>query len=183
MTRCAVAFDRAVVFLAGLALAALGCFLSAWRLGVVDVGAGAVRVAFAGEVDRPWWPWVSAAGGVVLALLGFWWLATHRWPRKAARVALVPRGRGLTADATSVADAAADALKSEAAVRKSSGTATIERGAPIITVSATVPARRGVQLGIAAADRIAGTVRFVIGDTVAVRTVLRIDSKSGPAVS
>lgn len=144
MTRRAVAFDRFATFLAGLSLVALGCCAVAWQTGVFGSTNSLLRLAFADDARRQWWPWAASALGIVFVAFGFRWLATHRWPRKAARVSLEPHASGLTADATSVANAAAAALESEAAIIKANGTTTVERGVPTMTLTVTVPARRGV---------------------------------------
>lgn len=182
MTRSAVAFDRIAVFLTGLGIAAVGVLAIAWERGYFGAGA-ALRVTVRQALSASWWTWAVAAAGVVLIVLGLRWLATHRWPRKASRVALAGPGAGLTADAASVAAAAADALEAESAVLKANGTATVDRGNPTVTLTATVPAHRGISVGIAAADRTAQTVGAMLGDTVAVRTVLRIATKHRSTVA
>jgi hypothetical protein len=115
-------------------------------------------------------------------MLGGRWLAAHRWPPKVSRVVLAPGQPELTADATSVADAAASALREQQGVVKARGTAVVDRGTPTVTLTVTVPARRGLGAGITAADRTANTVGAMLGDSVALRTVLRVDAKRGPAV-
>jgi hypothetical protein len=81
-----------------------------------------------------------------------------------------------------VAGAAADALQNEAGVVKARGTATFDRGAPTVTLTVTVPARHGLSAGSASADRTAETVGAMLGDSVAVRTVVRVDAKRRHAV-
>ncbi|HKV22146.1 MAG TPA: hypothetical protein VJR50_24195 [Mycobacterium sp.] len=181
MTRRAVAFDRFAAFLAGLALTAFGALVIVWQRGVFGKNV-AVDLTFSDALGRPWWPWASAGAGVVLVVLGLRWLATHRWPRKASRVALPGPGPNLTADASSVADAASAALKAEPAVLKASGTATLDRGTPTVTLTATVPAHRGLAAGVAAADRTAEAVGTMLGESVALRTVLHVDVKHGSVV-
>jgi hypothetical protein len=181
MTRRAVAFDRIAVFLAGLGLAAAGVLVIAWERGAFGAGA-TVRLSVGRALDASWWPWAVAGAGVVLVVLGLRWLATHRWPRKASRVALADPGAGLSADASSVAAAAGDALGAEPAVLKAGGAAVLDRGRSTVTLTATVPAHRGIGAGITAADTAAATVGTMLGDTVALRTVLRVDAKHGSAV-
>lgn len=180
MTRRAVAFDRVAVFVSGLGLTALGCLMVAWRRG--SVSPSGFQVTLATALSDPEWTWWSAGAGVLLVVVGLRWLATHHWPPRAGRVALPTQALKASADATSVADAAVAALAQDAAVVKCSGAATVERGVPTVTLTATVPARHGLDAGAAAADRVAETIAVMLGDTVAVRTVLRVDAKRGAIV-
>jgi hypothetical protein len=180
VSRAAVGFDRMATLFAGIALIVLGAAAVAWQRGVLAHG---TRVWFtpALEASRAdWWPWASAGVGVALILIGARWLASHRPARRASRVALrtpadsVPP---ITADTGSVAQAAAVAIRRDAAVLKAKGTATYERGVPTVTITATVHARRGLSAGVRAADDTAADVATMLGDGIAVRTVLRVDAK------
>lgn len=181
MTGRAIAFDRIATLVCGLGLFAFGGLLVAWQRGVVGAGA-AVQVMFVPYLEMAWWPWALGGTGIVLVLLGGRWLATHRWAPKASRVALVAGEPGLTADATSVADAAASSVKEQAGVVKAHGSATLDRGTPTVTLTVTVPARRGLRSGVEAADRAVQTAGAMLGGGVALRSVLRVDAKRGPAV-
>jgi len=181
MTRRAVVFDRIATFIAGLCLLALGGCVIAWQQGVFGTGA-AVRLMFAEDIESAWWSWALGAGGIVLVLLCARWIATHRWPPRVSRVALAAEHDGLTANAASVADAAANALQDQPGVVKARGSTTVDRGTPTVTLTVTVPAR-GLRAGAAVADRTAETVAAMLGVSVAVRTVLRVDAKRRHAVS
>lgn len=180
MTRLAVAFDRVATLLAGLALISLGVGAVAWQRGAL-VDGRSLSFAAAVEVTRTgWWSWASGGAGVLLIVLGARWLLTHRPARKASRVALRTPAASVpppTADAASVAHAAAIAIQRDPSVLKASGTATIERGTPTLTIRATVHARHGLHAGARAADETAGEVVAMLGDAVAVRTVLHVDTK------
>jgi hypothetical protein len=180
MTRAAIGFDRFATLFVGVALIALGGAAVAWQRGVLAHG----RVLWftpALEASRTdWWPWASAGVGVTLVLVGLRWLASHRPARRASRVALRTPADSVppvTADAGSVANAAAIAIRRDAAVLKAKGTATFERGVPTVTIAATVHARRGLGAGARAADDTAAEVAAMLGDGIAVRTVLRVDAK------
>jgi hypothetical protein len=181
MSRRAVGFDRVATFVAGLCLLASGCCGIAWQQGAFGADAS-LQLMVARYVEMPWWPWALGAAGVTLVVLGGRWIATHRWAPKASRVVLAADESGLTADATSVADAAATFLEEQSGVLKARGTATIDRGAPTVTLTMTVPARRGLRSGVEAADRAVTTAGVMLGGSVALRTVLRVDAKHGPAV-
>lgn len=178
MTRLAMAVDRIATLLAGAALIALGAGAVAWQRGDLVDGRS---LSFAVAVDATrtaWWPWALAAAGVVLILLGLRWLAAHRPARKASRVILRTPADSLppvTGDAASVAQAAAVAIRRDAAVLKASGTATVERGTPTVTVTATVRARQGLRAGARAADATAADIAVMLGESVATRTILRVD--------
>lgn len=181
MTRRAVAFDRFATFLVGALLLAIGCCVVAWQQGAFGADA-VVRLMIADDVESAWWPWALGLGGSALIVLGVRWIATHRWPPKVSRIALPSEQQGLTADATSVADAAGSALEEQAGVVKARGAATLDRGTPTVTLTVTVPARRGLRIGTTAADRTAETVGVMLGDSVALRTVCRVDAKRRTAV-
>jgi hypothetical protein len=97
-------------------------------------------------------------------------------------VALAAGQPDLTADATSVAAAAASSLKEQAGVLKARGTAAVDRGTPTVTLTVTVPARRGLRSAVEVSDNTMKTASAMLGGSVALRTVLRIDVKHGPAV-
>ncbi|MHA0285487.1 hypothetical protein ACXYX3_03435 [Mycobacterium sp. C3-094] len=180
MSRAAVAFDRVVTLLTGIAMVALGLAAVAWTRG--DLGAGrALTTPLAGWTSAPWWPWALGGAGVVLILAALRWLAAHRWPAKAARVD-VSGDATATADTTSVASAAADVLAADPAILKASGSATRNHGRPTVTLTVRVPARSGLSAAITAADDTARTAVAMLGGSVAIRTVLRVDAKAGTVV-
>ena len=82
MTRLAVAFDRVVVLLVGGVLVAAAVLTVAWQRGAIG-GGGRLRMVFLDVMTAPWWPWASAAVGVLLILVGLRWLLAHRGPAKA----------------------------------------------------------------------------------------------------
>jgi len=179
MNRKAVGFDRGVTLLVGLALVAAGLLVIAWRNGAL--GADRTLVAPTDAMSAAWWPWAVGGIGIVLILLALRWLAAHRWARRAGRVTLAGDAAS-TADATAVASAAADALGADPAVTKASGTAAVVQGRPTITLTARVPARNGLPAAVSAADEAARTAAVMLGDNVAVRTVLSVDTKAGAVV-
>lgn len=180
MSRMAVGVDRTITFLTGLSLLALGLGAVAWRNGAIGANRP-VQTRLTDWMSASWWPWAAGGAGVVLILLALRWLAAHRRAARAGRVSL-PGDDASTVDATSVASAAADALRADAAVTKASGTATLLRGRPTITLTARVPARYGLPAAVGAADEAARTAAVMLGDSVALRTVLHIDTKAGAVV-
>jgi hypothetical protein len=179
MTRRAVAVDRTLVFLLGIALAALGLAAVAWQRGVL-AGGRAVQTTAPEVVASTWWPWGSGAVGLVLILVGLRWLLAHHWPLKASRVTL-GGDDALTADPGAVASAAATALAAEPQIAKAHGAATVYRGTSTVTLTATVPARN-LRDGVRAADATAQTVAAMLGDTVAVRSIVKTSTRRAQRV-
>jgi hypothetical protein len=179
MNRKTVGFDRVVTLLVGLGLVAAGLAAIAWRSGAL--GAGRSLSVPTDVMSASWWPWAVGGAGAVLILLALRWLAAHRWAPRASRVTLTGDAAA-TADATSVASAAADTLGADPAVTKASGSAALLQGRPTLTLTARVPARNGLAAAVTAADEAARTAAVMLGDSVAVRTVLGVDPKAGAVV-
>lgn len=179
MTRRAVGFDRLMTLVAGLALIALGVFAMAWQRGLVG-GGRPLKLLITDTMANGWWPWASGAVGVVAVLAGVRWLLTHRPAPRARRVGLTGADRALTADATAVARAGAAVLGGQPGVLKAGGSATFEHGTPVVTLTVTVPAQRGLRPAIQAADDAARGVAEMLGDAVAVRSIVRVGTKSTP---
>lgn len=181
MTRAAVAFDRLVLFLVGAALVTLAVATVMWQRR--ELGGGReLRVIGLEYTATTWWPWASAVVGVLLVVVGARWLLSHRWPARAGDVALGRNASGLSADVSAAARAAADRLSEQPAVLKATGTAVVEHGRPTVTLTVTVPARRGLALVTGEVDDIAGTLSAMLGDTVAVRSVVRVKGTGRPVV-
>ena len=200
MTRAAVAFDRLVLFLVGAALVTLAVATVMWQRR--ELGGGReLRVIGLEYTATTWWPWASAVVGVLLVVVGARWLLSHRWPARAGDVALGRNASGLSADVSAAARAAADRLSEQPAVLKATGTAVVEPGLselragnlgrgravvpparPTVTLTVTVPARRGLALVTGEVDDIAGTLSAMLGDTVAVRSVVRVKGTGRPVV-
>lgn len=181
MTRRAELVDRLTVLLLGLGLAAVGLAAVSWRTRSDGATETLSMAPSLNAAAQPWWTWASGVAGVVLILLGLRWLAAHRRAAKPPPIRLeapgAPDNAILTADVTGVVDAATQALREEPAVLKANARATGERGTPTVTMDVTVAARQGLSSGVRAADDVAGALRDMLGDAVAVRTRLRVDTK------
>lgn len=177
MSRTAVGIDRAVALLLGLALIAVAVLGWAWHLGKLGT-VRALQTSPATEATHTWWwPWATGVFGVLALGIAIRWLIAHRPARRASRVVLEQSSEAITVDATSVADACAAALEANTSVLKARGSATMQRGVPTVTLTATVPARQGLRYGVAAADDAMRSAGAMLGDAVAIRTVLHTDPK------
>lgn len=182
MTRRAVIVDRIAALLLGIGLLASGLAAVAWQRGALWQARPLDLSAAAELTQTPWWPWASAAAGILLILLALRWLFSHHRAPKLTRLGLVD-GRttdnfGLTADASSVAQVAATTLAQHSNVIKATGRAAAEHGSPTITLTVTVAARSPLDTGVTTATDIVGTIAHMLGDTVSVRTVLRTDTRN-----
>lgn len=172
-----VLLDRVILAVVGVALAAGGVFAVRWARDPAFSGRPPIT-ALGAAAQQDWWPWASGGVGLVLIALGLRWLAAHRWAPRAGRVTLPADGTAsLTADVTSVAEAAADALADQPDVHGGSARATVERGGPTLTLTATVAARNALAAGARAGDDVAHTLAAMLGERVAVRTMVRVDAR------
>lgn len=173
MTRLAVAFDRVVVLLVGGALVAAAVLTVAWQRGAIG-GGGRLRMVFLDVMTAPWWPWASAAFGVLLILVGLRWLLAHRGPAKANSVVLAGDESALSANAAAAARAAAERLSLQHNVIKATGAAAIEHGHPVVTLNVTVPSRGGLPRISDDVDDVARTLDSMLGGAVDVRGVVSV---------
>jgi hypothetical protein len=177
MTRGALAFDRIMVLLIGVGLFALGLGAIAWQRGVLWQGQPLDLSALTALTGTSWWPWAQAAAGVLLVLVAVRWLLAHHQAPRLTRLPLSGEP-GLSADANAVAHAAADMLAQQPAVVKATGRAAAERDFPTVTLTVTVAARNPLDTVLTSTTDIARTMAAMLGDAVAVRTVVKVDPKA-----
>ena len=180
MTRGTVAVDRILVSLTGLTLIAAGVAAFMWSRGDLAAAQPLQVAAPVGDVESSWWPWSVGGIGLVLVLIGLWWLSAHRRTPRVRTITLADDGPdegALSADAASVASAAASALAQNALVHRASARSSIEKGEPTITLTAHIPPRRALRAVGDAADEVATTASAMLGDAVAIRTRIRVDGR------
>ena len=180
MTRGTVAVDRILVFLTGLLLIAAGVAAFMWSRGDLAAAQPLQVVVPVDDVQSSWWPWAVGAVGLVLVLIGLWWLSAHRRTPRVRSIALADTGPdegALSADAASVGSAAASALAQNPLVNKTSSRSSIEKGQPTITLTAHIPPRHALRAVGDAADEVATTAGVMLGDAVAIRTRIRVDGR------
>ncbi|MEH3078653.1 MAG: hypothetical protein PGN11_18655 [Quadrisphaera sp.] len=138
MSRKVAAFDRLAVFVAGVVLLAGGALVGAWALDLlaqVGVPDSAVpqRISTAGATDltgQGWWAYATAAGALVLGVVGLWWLAAHI-PHRGADPLRLPGSSAagaLTLDGGAAVAVAAQVIAEVPGVRSASGKMVSERG-------------------------------------------------------
>ena len=116
--------DRAATVLLGLVLIALAALLWEWRLDLTGLLDTEGEVAGVGSVvTSDWWPWVAAAVGLVLGVLGLLWLLAHlpRPTRGTTRLSASDATGRLEADHASLAKALAERWASLAPVTGTRG--------------------------------------------------------------
>jgi len=130
MSRSMVAVDRFVALVMGIALIAAGVFAVLWWRGAFPEAPSLDLAGVRGTLDQPWWPWVAGLVGALGVVLGLRWMLGHL-PDRGVGLLKLPgsssQGR-LSADAGSVATAAADVLEGVPGIRSSSGRVLRERG-------------------------------------------------------
>ena len=141
MSRRLLAGDRFAVGLVGLVLLALGLLAIDWSTGTVfslpdDLDASGVTDV----VTSGWWPWVGALAGIVLGLLGLWWMLSHTPGRgpSASRFSGSDQSGTLEVDLRSVAHRVADRLQDSGPFTAARGTTTVVKRRPLIEVRARV---------------------------------------------
>lgn len=170
MSRRVLGLDRLVALLAGIVLIALGAGIGAWGLDrLQDVWAAAptelhlqtAKDAFAAS----WWAWASGIAGVVLALLGLWWLLAHVPRRSTGPLRLDGSGKdgALRLDGDSAADVAAEVLAETPGVRSASGRVLRDRGEQIAQLDVTAEPTADLALLGREIDRVSAELRSVIG--------------------
>jgi hypothetical protein len=178
MRRFVTGVDRLGTLVLGLLLLAIGVGFLAWAVVQTDNATVLTAPGLVTAAASDWWPWATAAAGVVLVLLGMRWLLS-RGPAERPQPLTLPgsdRTGTLTADLKSLASAAADQLGRHPAVRSAKGSAIIDRGAPSIQLKATAFSAETLTAAVHAADDIATTATGMLGDAIVVRTRLHVDT-------
>lgn len=141
MSRVVIALDRLCALVLGVALLALGVGAIAWQANRLSWAQDTLTAPWlVTATGARWWPWATGAGGVVLIVLGGWWLVAHVPRRRLGEIRLPGSGPEgiLRVSTVAVAAAAARSLAAAHGVREANGRAMIDRGVPTIVVTGTV---------------------------------------------
>lgn len=177
MTRKLLGLDRVIVLVVGLVLVVLGLLAVDWQYQLVLTSyADSVQTGPAEDVvTTAWWPWVLATAGVLLGLLGLWWLLAHlrREASSTTRLAASDETGRLQVDVRSVATAAAAHLGTIAPVVDPRGTVRSYGATTVVELRGHVDPAADVQ---ALTDAVATTAGHVAAafpdDRVECRVVL-----------
>lgn len=178
MSRIVAGLDRIAALVVGLALIVGGLAAIVWRLGYFPgYDGGLVHASWAPTLTgQGWWPWVTAAAGVILGLLALRWLGAHVPGGKIGTVPLPgsnATGR-LRVDLSAVAAAAADALAREPGVESASGKAVNDRGRRTIQIVTTVERSADLASIATAADQTCADLAGAVGDGTATRVHVQV---------
>lgn len=144
MRQSVLAFDRVLVLLLGLALLVLGLGAIAWQTGLLArLWPGApdeLHVDTSQLTSKPNFAVIAGAAGVLLIVLGLWWLIAHL-PRRGVGPLRLPStdlpGR-LTVDPNAAVATAADVLAEDPTIHSATGAVLADRGQLVVRLRADV---------------------------------------------
>lgn len=184
--RGVLGLDRTLAALLGLVLVAVGAAAAVWAAGWPpalarhlsgDLSTGPVTDV----LQASWWAWVALLAGVVLALLGLWWLLAHV-PRSGVGMlglAGTRRTGRLLIDPTAATRTAADVLEDARGVRSASGHVLRVGGHVVLELRAVVDAHADLPAVAAACDAVADDLHAVVGrEEVSTRVRLSVSRRS-----
>ncbi|MGZ0145887.1 hypothetical protein ACXJJ3_02350 [Kribbella sp. WER1] len=163
MRRGIIALDRTVGVLVALILIAAGALaLLWWHAGTPH------RLTVQTPPDHTqasWWPWATGAAGIVIALIGLWWLAAHLPRRVNGHFHLSDDKQhgGLSADAHAAVAAAATDLSALPEIRDASGRVVTDRGQLVAELQCTIEPSADLDTVTAAVAEAAADLHEVLG--------------------
>ncbi|HZX06119.1 hypothetical protein [Kribbella sp.] len=163
MRRGVIALDRTVGVVLALALIAAGALAVLWW----HSGTRHQLHTPPDQMQATWWPWATGAAGVLVALLGLWWLASHLPRRVPGRFHLTGDRRSgsgrLYADAHAAVAAAAAELCALPEIRDASGRVVADRGQLVADLQCTIEPSAQLDKVHAAVTRAAADLHAVLG--------------------
>lgn len=194
MNRAVLRLDRVLLALAGLVLIVAGATALLWTTGtlaqyVEGVPSSLDTSAATDATAQTWWPYVTGAVAVLLAIVAVWWMLAHL-PSRAVPEQDLPgstRTERLRIDRGAVAEATARAAQQIPSVRKA--TATLRDEGPELVLSLLVkvdPATDLPRLATQLDDLVADAATVLPDDRLRSRTTVRMRtsrrSDGGPRV-
>ncbi|MEJ5914686.1 hypothetical protein [Pseudokineococcus sp. 1T1Z-3] len=168
--RSVLGLDRVAALVAGLLLLALGVAMVMWWGGWLvlvwpqapdQLTLQTATDAFAAS----WWGWASLGAGVLLGLLGLWWLVAHRTHRSTGPVRLTGSDDSgtLLLDGSAAVSTAATVLGRARGVRGARGKLVRDRGELVAEVSAVVEPVADLAHVVEAAEAAMADLAVVLG--------------------
>ncbi|NDL60907.1 hypothetical protein [Phytoactinopolyspora mesophila] len=173
MRRPGAVLERTAVFAVGVVLMAAGAAAVAWELDWIPDAPDQLDVTVVAErTEAGWWPWAAGGAGVILVVVGLYWLFAHTRRRTIHRLELSgsdPGGR-LTVDSSAVVESARATLEGAAGLQLRSGRI-IDADHRERLVDLRVGIDPGADLGEAAdaAERVAAELAANLGPDSAIR--------------
>jgi len=168
MRRSVLAFDRVVLLLLGLVLLVVGVAAVGWQVGFLgDVWPGvpsSVEVDTSQVTEASSYAVLAGVVGVVLVLLGLWWLLAHL-PRRSVGSLRLPAGQQagrLVVDPGPAAATAAEVLADDPLVRSARGAVLADRGELVVRLRATVDPDSDLDAVVSACDRVLAELAHVL---------------------
>jgi len=179
MSRTLAALDRFLPFVLGAIAVIVGVGAVVWDAELSDRLSGTVHAPWLTTASgQDWWPWAVGAAGVVLAVLGLWWLLAHLSRHKVNEARLSgssPAGK-LTADLGALSAAA---VLDTPGVRSANGKAVNDRGRRTLHLTVTINPTADLATAVAASDQVCHDLTRALGDPdIATRVHLRIARNS-----
>ncbi|GCD19595.1 hypothetical protein CTKZ_11570 [Cellulomonas algicola] len=186
-----LAVDRVLLLLLGLVLVVVGVAAVGWQVGfLADVWPSAPRrlaVDTGSVTGESGYPLLLALVGVVLVVLGLWWLLAHL-PRRSVGPLRLPGGDRpgrLVVDPGPAVATAAGVLAEDRDVRSARGAVLRDRGETVVRLRTTVEPGADLPGVVAACDRVLADLAHVL-PTERLRSRVEIsvlrEPTSGPRV-
>ncbi|MBO9553231.1 hypothetical protein [Cellulomonas sp.] len=168
MRRSVLAVDRVLLLLLGLVLVVAGVAAVGWQVGFLrdvwpsapdQVGVDSTQVTGASS-----YPLLLALAGVVLVVLGLWWLLAHLPRRSVGPLRLPAGGRPgrLQVDPGPAVAAAAEVLAEDPDVRAAGGAVLRDRGELVVRLRTTVEPTASLPDVVATCDRVLADLSRVL---------------------
>ena len=182
MNRTVLRLDRVLLALVGLVLVAVGVAALLWTTGTLAEYVDGVpdRLDTSPATDaasQTWWPFVTGAVALILAIVAVWWMLAHLPARSVAEQDLPGSSRAmrLRIDRGAVADATAHAAQQVPSVRRATATLRDEGSELVLSLLVTVdPAADLPDLATWLDDLVADAATVLPDERLRSRTTVRM---------